>query len=89
MLEPYVIGERVCITHPNGVSDEYFYFYLGVIEYFKICIPFTAFKYGLLQTLKISPSQLCPNGWGFVKVFELVWETMSITSTLGLFFSFF
>lgn len=36
MLESCVVGERVCITRSNGVSDEYFYFYSGVIEDFKI-----------------------------------------------------
>lgn len=82
MLEPCVVGERVCITQPNGVSDEYFYFYLGVAEDFKIRIPFTEFEFDLLKTINIAPSQLRPNGWDFIKAFELVFEMVSITPLL-------
>lgn len=82
-------GERVCITRPKGVSDEYFYFYSGVIEDFKIYIPFTDFESDLLKTLNIAPSQLRPNGWGFIKAFEIVCDAMDITPNLGFFFLFF
>lgn len=86
MLEPGVVGERVCITQPKGVSDEYFYFYSGVTKDLKIRIPFNAFESDLLQTLNIGPSKLRPNGWGLIKAFELICEMVSITPTLGLFF---
>ena len=89
MLEPCVVGERVRITRPKGVSDEYFYFYSGVIEDFKIRIPFTDFESDLLKTLNITPSQLRLNGKGFTKSFELVCEAVNIIPTLVLFFSFF
>lgn len=82
-------GEGVCISMPKGVSDEYFYFYSGVIEDFKVCIPFIDFESHLLKTLNIAPSQLCLNGWGFIKDFELVCDVVDIMPTLGLFFSFF
>lgn len=89
VLEPSVVRERVCITRSNGVPNEYFYFYLGVIEDFKICIPSTDFESDLLKTINVVPSQLRPNGWDFIKVFELVCETVDIIPTLGLFLSFF
>lgn len=89
ILAPCVDSESVCITRPKGVSDEYFYFYSGVIEDFKIRILFTDFESNLLKTLNICPSQLCINGWDFIKAFEIVCDTMDITPTLGLVFSFF
>lgn len=61
-LEPCVVSERVYITHPKGVSDEYFYFYSGVIMDFKVRIPFNNFELKLLKALNISHSQLRPNG---------------------------
>lgn len=79
----------MCTIRPKEVLDEYFYFYLGVIEDFKFRFPFTDFQPGLLKTLSISPSQLRPNGWSFIKDFEIVCDTMDIMLTLGLFFSFF
>lgn len=56
VIEPYVVGEGVCITRPKGVPDEYFYFYSGVIVDFKIRIPFTDFESDLLKTLNVAPS---------------------------------
>lgn len=61
ILEYCIKGERVCITRPRGVSDEYFNFYSRVIEDFKIRIPFSDFEYDLLKTLNITPSQIHPN----------------------------
>lgn len=81
VLEPCVDGERVCITWPKGVSVEYFYFYSGVIEDFKIRIPFIDFESNLFKTLNNTPSQLRPNGLGFIKAFEIVCEAMNITPT--------
>lgn len=78
VLEPYVDGERVCITRPKGVAGKYFYFYSRVIEDFNICIPFTNFESNLLKTLNVTPSQLHPNGWGFIKAFEIVYKAMNI-----------
>lgn len=48
ILEPGVTSERMCIIRPKEVSDEYFYFYSGIIEDFKIRFPFTDFEYDLL-----------------------------------------
>lgn len=84
-----MVGERVCITRPRGVPEEYFYFYSEVIEDFKIHIPFTDFEYDLIKTLNIVLSQLHLNGRGFIKAFELVCEAVNIIPILGLFFSFF
>lgn len=89
VLEPCVVGGRICITRPRGVPDKNFYFYSGVIEDFKIHIPFTDFKFDLLKTLNVVPYQLSPNGWGFIKAFEPVCEMVDISSILGLIFSFF
>ena len=47
VLEPCAVGERVCITQPKGVPDEYFYFYSGVIE------EFTDFESDLLKTQNV------------------------------------
>lgn len=88
MLEPCMENERVCITRPKGVPDEYFYLYSGVIEDFKIHIPFTYFESGLLKTLNVAPFQLRPNEWGFIKAFEIIYEALNIIPTLFFFFFF-
>lgn len=66
------------MNRPRGVQDEFFHFYYGVIEDFKVQIPFINFAPYLLKTLNVAPSQLCPNSWGFVKDFEMVCEVVDI-----------
>lgn len=70
ILEPCILGERVCVALPREVKDEYFHFYVGVLEDFNIHLPFTDFEFDLLRTLNIAPSQLRPNIWGFIKAFK-------------------
>lgn len=62
ILETCEEGETVCLFHPKGVDEEYFYFYLGVLDNLKIKILFSDFEAGLLTTLNIAPVQLRPNG---------------------------
>lgn len=78
ILEPCIPGECVCITHPRGVKDEYFHFYVGVLEYFNIHIPIIDFESDLLRALNTAPSQLHHNSWGFIKTFEIVCEAIDI-----------
>lgn len=52
------------MAHPRGVKDEYFHFYVKVLEDFKIHLPFNDFEFDLLKTLNVAHSQLCPNSWG-------------------------
>lgn len=52
------------IVRPRGVKDEYFHFYVEVLEDFNIHLPFTDFEFDLLKTINTAPSQLCPNSWG-------------------------
>lgn len=85
LLEPCVICERVCITRPRGLSYEYFYFYSGVIEDFKICIPFTKFEFDLLKTLNITPSfSLSWKKWTKEAGFPLVGSQGKVSSRLIL-----
>lgn len=61
ILEPCIPGEHVCIVRPRGVKYEYLYFYVSVLEDFKIHLPFTNFESDLLRTLSTAPSQIHPN----------------------------
>lgn len=89
ILEVCEESEVVCLFHPKGVGEEFFYFYLRVLDNFKIHFPFTDFEADILTTLNIAPVQLRPNGWGFIKAFEFMCEALNINPTLAIFFSFF
>lgn len=68
VLEPCIPRECVCIVRPRGVKDEYFYFHVGVLEDFKIHLPFADFESRLLRTLNTALSQLRPNIWGLSRL---------------------
>ena len=89
ILESCESGESVCMIRPKGVDSEWFYFYSGVIEEFSIQFPFSDFETDILRTINVAPSQLRPNSWGFIKAFEVICRALSISPTVGLFFSFF
>lgn len=89
MFGPREDGERIFIFWPRGVENGHFYFYTGVLKDFRIQFPFSDFKVDLLTIPNITPSQLLPNGWGFIKAFKVVCEVINIAPTPGLFFSFF
>lgn len=56
VLEPCEDGERICIFQHRGVADDHFYFYIRVLEGFKIQIPFYDFEVDLFTILNIAPS---------------------------------
>lgn len=88
ILEP-CLPIRVCISHPKGVKDEFFHFYVGELEDFKIRLPFSDFEVVILKIINFPLSQFRPNNRGFIKAFEIVCEAIHIVTTIGLVFSFF
>ncbi|RDY07356.1 hypothetical protein CR513_08547, partial [Mucuna pruriens] len=52
-------------------------------------LPFTHFERSVLHALNVVPTQLHPNGWAFVRAFELLCEDMGRVLSLGVFFWFF
>ena len=64
--------ERVCF--PTSVEGERpsFYAYEYFFSQLNVTFPFTAFETDLLWSCNIAPSQLHPNSWGFIKIFQLL-----------------
>lgn len=62
----------------------------GFFFYARVCVrfPFTAFVSVVLRALNVAPSQLHPNSWCFVRVFEIVCKYYGITATIKKFFNF-
>ncbi|MED6192435.1 hypothetical protein PIB30_010068 [Stylosanthes scabra] len=51
--------------------------------------PFTEFECGVLRQLKCAPTQIHPNGWAFIRGFEILMEYLGTRPLLEVFFSFF
>jgi len=80
-------GERVCRRWLEGESFIFMYDYL--FTKIEVWLPFLNFEIEVLNHLQVSPSQLHPNGWGFVKVFERVCKFYGCEPSLRVFFYLF
>lgn len=79
----------MCLFRSRGVSNNFFYFYLSLLDDFKIQFPFTNFEVELLNIMNESTFHIRPNGWGFVRAFQLICEALLIDPTVGILFSLF
>ncbi|RDX92420.1 hypothetical protein CR513_25437, partial [Mucuna pruriens] len=76
-------------TALTAEGKPYFYLYDTLHSKLGIKFPFSHFERAVLQVLNVAPTQLHPNGWAFVRAFELLCEDLGIAPTLGVFFWFY
>lgn len=55
----------------------------------KIILPFTNFKYGVLTKMNVSPTQLHPNSWAFMKIFSTLCDYLNIAPIANKFLYFY
>ncbi|RDX84951.1 hypothetical protein CR513_33927, partial [Mucuna pruriens] len=87
-VSPSRAGESVNI----GSSTEgkpCFYLYDTLHSKLGIRLPFSHFERAVLQALNVAPTQLHPNGWAYVKAFELLCEDLGKAPSLSVFFWFY
>jgi hypothetical protein len=63
--------------------------YSKVMENLNLSFPFTDFEIEMLNALNVAPTQLHPNGWAFVRAFELVCLGIDLEPRVGVFFHFY
>ncbi|RDX87039.1 hypothetical protein CR513_31532, partial [Mucuna pruriens] len=88
MLQPCQPNESVN-GQPSPNEAPFFFFYEPVFLKLGIKLPFTAFERSVLRALNVTPSQLHPNSWAFVRAFELLCEDWDRVPSLGVFLWFF
>jgi hypothetical protein len=91
--EEDVVTEPVCnnelVTRVNTQTPHYFYMYTKVMENLNLSLPFIDFELAIMNVLNVAPTQLHPNGWAFVRAFELVCLGLDLEPRLGVFFYFY
>ncbi|QHO04331.1 uncharacterized protein DS421_13g439520 [Arachis hypogaea] len=68
---------------------ESFYMYSLVLEELRVKLPFSNFECDVMTQMNCAPSQIHPNGWAFIKCFEILMEFLEVETDLKLFFSLF
>lgn len=66
-----------------------FFMYSIMVNELRVRPPFTKFEQQVLRMLRAAPSQLHPNGWAFVRAFEIVMEAFGRSCLENLFFILF
>jgi hypothetical protein len=75
------------VTDPVG--DQELVMRVNTQENLNLSLPFTNFELMLLNALNVAPTQLHPNGWAFVRAFELVCLGRDLEPRLGVFSHFY
>lgn len=81
--------ERAHMAPNDNLDSDFFYTYLLIIQYLRVLIPFTMFEYEVLKTISVTHSQILPNGWAFIRAFEILCRNLVVSHTMGIFFSFY
>ena len=82
---PCLPDEPVC-ADDKGSNDELFCFiYTTVFKKVKLRLPFTRFERELLIELNISPAQLHPNSWAFIRAFQILCAHLLLPASVDVF----
>jgi len=86
---PCTLGEPVCGDERANNGVPFFYFYQVVSKRIGMRLPFSRFKRELLTEINIAPAQLHPNGWAFVKAFDILCGFFKRAPSVDIFLHFF
>lgn len=77
--------ELVCLDRLAADGGRSFYMYWAIFMELDIRLPFSSFQMGVLNFLQVAPSQVHPNAWGFIRVFELFCQARDLLCTVRIF----
>ena len=81
-------GEHVFMAYPSG-TDPCFFMYTCFFRDLHVRLPFDDFTMKVLQSFSLAPTQLHPNGWGFLQAFRALCQFLGVEASVGLFLHFF
>ncbi|XP_057757090.1 uncharacterized protein LOC130976285 [Arachis stenosperma] len=77
--------KRVSFPPLNQAERPFFYAYDCFFTKLGITIPFTEFETEILWNCNLAPTQLHPNSWAFMKIFQLLCQELGVRPSLCLF----
>ena len=69
--------------------QKFTYMYVTLFEKLGLRLPFNTFEKELLTILNVSPCQLHPNSWAFIRAFQILCTHFGITPSSSMFLYFF
>ncbi|KOM57885.1 hypothetical protein LR48_Vigan11g091800 [Vigna angularis] len=81
-------NERACHGR-EGHNTDFFYVYSTLFRDLGVRLPFTDFQSNVLRDLNVAPTQLHPNGSGYMRAIVVVCTTLALTPRSTAFLHFF
>ncbi|BAT87747.1 hypothetical protein VIGAN_05114400 [Vigna angularis var. angularis] len=79
-----------CVCHgKESYEDDFFYDYTNIFTQLHVWIPFDEFTIGVLRLLNVAPTQVHPNGRGYIQAFKLLCKWLYIDPSLECFLYFY
>lgn len=82
------LNERACHGR-EGHSTDFFYVYSTLFRDLGVHLPFTDFQSSMLRDFNVAPTQLHPNGWGYMQAFVVVCTALALAPSSTTFLYFF
>jgi len=82
-------GEPMCVDDRASPQGPFFFMYATVFRRPKLRLPFTGFERALLTEVNVTPAQLHPTSWAFVRAFAILFNHFGHTPSVDVFLYFF
>jgi len=79
----------VCVDDRINYGQPNFFLYTTIFKRIKLRLPLTGFERALLTEINVTPAQLHPNGWTFVKAFAILCNHLGFAPSVDIFLYFF
>ncbi|QHN79438.1 uncharacterized protein DS421_19g670040 [Arachis hypogaea] len=81
--------DRVCFERADEVAPHLFFMYESMVTRLGIFLPFSEFEMSVLRHCRVAPTQLHPNSWGFLKIYQFISQALEFPISLRIFFYLF
>jgi len=84
-IRPCLPGEPFCVDDAGNNGHPFCFIYTTAFKKVKLRFPFTRFERELLTELHIAPAQLHPNGWAFVRAYQIICAHLGHPASVDVF----
>ena len=85
VIRPCLPREPVCTENEGNNGHPFCFIYTTAFKKVKLRFPFTRFERELLTELDIAPAQLHPNGWTFVRAYQIICAHLGHPASVDVF----
>jgi len=81
-------GEPICYDESSNPGGPFYFFYATFFKKVLLRLPLSIFEKELSTELNVSPAQLHPNNWAFIRAFIILCSQFDISPFVEVFLYF-